>query len=152
MPFVNIPVPEEHVEEVMQFILRTIQRASMQPWDEESIHTFFGEVDESSRALLAFIARASVADKELPELEATQAMQLSWREVFGMVRDVNERAAQANRPGLILVRMITETLPNGRVTDKRVYSIAAELAPFVEAADRADLMADVPRDISGVHS
>jgi hypothetical protein len=143
MPYVNIPVPEEHVEEIMQFVVRTMQRAAMETWDEDAVHGFFGELDESSRALLAYIARATLADKELTEAEATQLMQVSWREVFGMARDLNERAAKANRPPLINYWIVTEKLANGRTTEQRVYALAPEVAPLVDAADRADLLADV---------
>ena len=66
MPYVMMPVPEEHVEEVMQFILRAIARASIQPWDAESITKLYGEVDEASRSLLAFVARASAAASSMP--------------------------------------------------------------------------------------
>jgi hypothetical protein len=142
MPYVNIPVPEEHVEEVMQFVLRTIRQAAMTPWDDASVQEFFGDVDESSRALLAFITRASLAEQELSETAASQAMQMTWQDVFGIVRDLNDRAADLGRPPIIIARIVSEKLPNGRTIDKRVYSIPEEVAPLVEAADRADLLAD----------
>lgn len=144
MPYVNIPVPEEHVEEVMQFVVRMLQRVAMEPWDESSINSFFGEVDESTRALLAFVARASLEGNELSEADAAQVMQVTWREVFGMVRDLHDRTNNLTRPPLILSRMVTEHLPNGRTLDRRVYWMDIERARYVEAADRADLMADVP--------
>ena len=37
MPYVMVPVPEEHVQDVMQFILREVARASLEAWDEESV-------------------------------------------------------------------------------------------------------------------
>ncbi len=37
MPYVMVPVPEEHVEDVMQFILRAMARASIEPWDQPSL-------------------------------------------------------------------------------------------------------------------
>ena len=58
MPYVMVPVPEEHVQDVMQFVLREVAKASQLPWDEESVAQLFGEVDEASRSLLAYAARA----------------------------------------------------------------------------------------------
>jgi hypothetical protein len=58
------------------------------------------------------------------------------------VRELNERAAKANRPVLIVTRTVTETLPNGRTADKRVLSMSDEVAPLVRDAERAEL-ADV---------
>ena len=55
MPYVMVPVPEEHVEDVMQYILRALSRAAIVPWDEESIAEVYDGVDEVSRSLLAFV-------------------------------------------------------------------------------------------------
>ena len=60
MPYEMVPVPEEHVQDVMQFILREMAKASLEPWDDESVSKLFHEVDESSRSLLAYTARASL--------------------------------------------------------------------------------------------
>jgi hypothetical protein len=62
--------------------------------------------------------------------------------VSGIVRELNAQAAKANRPGLVTARTVTETLPNGRTSDKRVLSMSDEVAPLVRDAERAEL-ADV---------
>jgi hypothetical protein len=143
MPYVMVPVPEEHVQDVMQFVLREVAKASLEPWDEESISTLFHEVEEEGRSLLAYVARAIASGKEITEADAAALLQLRPREMAGLVRDVNERAARASRPNLLLARVVTETLPNGRTTDKRVLTMSDELAPLVRDAERAEL-ADVP--------
>lgn len=143
MPYVMVPVPEEHVEDVMQFILREVARASLEPWDEESASALFHEVDEESRSLLAYAARATMSGKELSESDAADLMQLRQREMVGIMRELNERASKANRPSLLTVRTVTETLPNGRTTDKRVLWMSDEVAPFIRNAEREEL-ADVP--------
>jgi hypothetical protein len=151
MPYVMVPVPEEHVQDVMQFVLREVAKASLEPWDEESISTLFHEVEEEGRSLLAYVARAIASGKEITEADAAALLQLRPREMAGLVRDVNERAARASRPNLLLARVVTETLPNGRTTDKRVLTMSDELAPLVRDAERAEL-ADVPaplRDRAG---
>jgi hypothetical protein len=143
MPYVMVPVPEEHVQDVMQFILREVAKASLEPWDEESVSTLFHDIEEEGRSLLAYVARAIASGKEISEAEAAALLQLRPREMAGLVRDINERAAQANRPNLVFPRMVTETLPNGRTIDKRVLAMSDELAPLVRSAERAEL-ADVP--------
>jgi hypothetical protein len=127
----------------MQFILREVARASLEPWDEESISTLFHDIEEEGRSLLAYVARAIASGKEISEAEAAALLQLRPREMAGLVRDINERAAQANRPNLVVPRMVTETLPNGRTTDKRVLVMSDELAPLVREVERAEL-ANVP--------
>jgi hypothetical protein len=148
MPYVMVPVPEEHVQDVMQFILREMAKASLEPWDEVSVTQLFREVDEESRSLLAYAARATISGKELSEGDAADLMQLRAREMAGIMRDLNERASKANRPALVMTRTVTETLPNGRTTEKRVLWMQEELAPLIHAAERAEL-ADVPAPLDG---
>jgi hypothetical protein len=143
MPYVMVPVPEEHVQDVMQFILREVAKASLEPWEEDSVTQLFHEVDEESRSLLAYAARAAVTGKEISEAEAADLMQLRQREMAGIIRDLNERASKANRSPLLTTRTVTEQLPNGRTVDKRVLWMSEEVAPLVHNAERAEL-ADVP--------
>ncbi|MFP5256347.1 MAG: hypothetical protein ACLGI8_10920 [Acidimicrobiia bacterium] len=148
MPYVMVPVPEEHVEEVMAFILREVARANLQPWDAEAIATLFYEVDEASRSLLAYAARASMAGTDISEAQAADMLQLSTREVAGIMRDLNETAREASRPTLLGTRTVTETLPNGRTTEKRVLWMNSEVAPLVREAERKEL-ADLPQPLEG---
>lgn len=143
MPYVMVPVPEEHVEDVMQFVLREVAKASLEPWDEESVSALFHEIDEASRSLLAYAARAVMTGKELKESEAADLLQLRQREVVGIMRELNERASKANHPALVTTRIVTETLPNGRTTEKRVLWMSDEVAPLVRNAER-DELAEVP--------
>jgi hypothetical protein len=138
-----VPVPEEHVQDVMQFILREVAKASIEPWDGESLSVLFHEVDEASRSLLAYTARGAMGGEDITEGQAADMMQLRQREVAGIVRELNERAAKANRPVLVITRTVTETLPNGRTTEKRVLSMSDEVTPLVHNAERAEL-ANIP--------
>jgi hypothetical protein len=142
MPYVMVPVPEEHVQDVMQFILREIAKASLEAWDRESVSELFYELDEASRSVLAYTARASMSGTDLTEAQAADTMQLRQREVVGIVRELNERAAKANRPTLVYTRVVSETMPSGRTTEKRVLWMSEEVASVVRDAERAEL-ADV---------
>jgi hypothetical protein len=139
MPYVMVPVPEEHVQDVMQFILREVAKASIEPWDEASVSQLFNEVDEASRSLLAYTARASMRGTEISEVQAADMMQLRPREVTGIVRELNERAAKDNRPSVVTALTVTETLPNGRTKEKRVLAMSEEVAGIVQDAERAEL-------------
>jgi hypothetical protein len=147
MPYVMVPVPEEHVQDVMQFILREVAKASLEPWDDASIWELFNQVDEASRSLLAYTARSTMGGTDLTELQAADMMQLRTREVAGIVRELNEQASKVNRPALVVTRTVTEVLPNGRTTEKRVLTMSDEVAPLVRNAERAEL-ADVPSPVA----
>lgn len=139
MPYVMMPVPEEHVEAVMDFVLRAIARASILPWDEESIAVAFGEIDEASRSILSFVSRSVLAGKDLPERELATLMQLGPREVAGIMNELVNRSRAANRPNLLTSRGITERLPNGRTREARVYLMDADLAQLVREAEQSEL-------------
>jgi hypothetical protein len=142
MPYVMVPVPEEHVQDVMQFVLREVAKSSLEPWDEKSISEFFHDIDEESRSVLAYAARATISGKELSEADAADLLQLRQREMAGIMRDLNERAVKANHANLLSTRTITETLPNRRTVEKRVLWMSEDLASLVHSAERAEL-ADV---------
>lgn len=139
MPYVMVPVPDEHVEDVMQYILRAIARASIDPWDEASVGEVFGEVDEVSKSLLAYVARAALEGKELPDAEAAKLIQLSAREIMGVTNELTGLARDRNRPALIGSRTLEERLPNGRTLTKRVLMMDLDVAELVSQAERADL-------------
>jgi hypothetical protein len=139
MPYVMVPVPEEHVQDVMQFILREMAKASLVPWDEESVSALFHEVDEANRSLLAYVARATLSGADITEPQAAEMMQLRQREVAGLLRELNDEATKANRPALISAPTVKETLPNGRTTEKRVLTMSEEVAQLVRDAERAEL-------------
>ncbi len=139
MPYVMMPVPEEHVEAVMDFVLRAIARASIMPWDAESIAEVFDEIDEASRSILSFVSRSVLADKDLPERELAGLMQLGPREVAGIMNELVTRSRVANRPNLVTSRGISERLPNGRTRDTRVYLMDVDIAQLVTEAEQAEL-------------
>ncbi|MET0902832.1 MAG: hypothetical protein ABWZ52_06310 [Acidimicrobiales bacterium] len=141
MPYVMVPVPEEHVEDVMQFILRAIARAALEPWTPESVTSIFEEVDEATRSLIAFVARASLEGKDLPDADAARQLQLTVRETMGIMNDLASTIRSVNRPALISTRGVSERLPNGRMTERRVFVMDLEVAEMVTEAERAELAA-----------
>lgn len=139
MPYVMVPVPEEHVEDVMQFILRAVQRASIQPWTTESLGDWYHDTDETTRSLLAFVARAQAEGKDLDTQAAARSIQMTPREVNGILNEVQTFTRDENRAPLVTVRMVSERLPNGRVTEKRVLVMEPEVAELVREVERAEL-------------
>lgn len=147
MPYVMVPVPEEHVEEVMTFMLRVKSRANLEPWDEESVKSIFDELDEFGRSLLAFVGRSASNQRDLSEADAAKLLQLSSRETIAIVREINDLCRDAGRPSLILRRTFAEVQPNGRTVDVPVLAFDEELVPFVNAAVDADRAANpIPGD------
>jgi hypothetical protein len=139
-----VPVPEEHVQDVMQFVLREMARASLEPWDQESVFDLFDDVDEAGRSLLAYTARASMTgyapDRGTSGRDAAApAARGRWHRPRG------QRASCAGQPpDLLVTRTVTETLPNGRTTEAWVVALSDDVAPLVRDAERAELAAVTP--------
>jgi hypothetical protein len=142
MPYVMVPVPEEHVQEVMQFVLRAVARASIEPWDVETMTEFFTMVDEPSRMLLSVVSDAVRKGRNLTDREVADLVELNPREVGGMVRELNEIAQESNRSALVFFKQVPEVLPNGRTREKRVVGMNDDVAVLVHEAEKAELAGD----------
>jgi hypothetical protein len=134
--YVMVPVPEEHVQEIMAHVVRLLQRASIEEWDEASVSEFFGKADEASRSLLSVVARAVLSAKELTDVQASDFVQLSQRETLGIMRELNDAARELNRPNLMFVVPVVEELPNGRTREKRCLTMGAPVAQMFRDAER----------------
>ena len=148
MPYVMVPVPEEHVEEVMGFMLRAMSRANLTEWDTEGINDLFTEIDEFGRSLLAFLGRSAAAEKELPEVDAAKMLQLSPRETIAVVREINDICKERDRPSLVARRAIAEMQPNGRTVDVAVLAMEPEHVEMINAAVDAERAA-APHPLAG---
>jgi hypothetical protein len=135
MPYVMLPVPEELVQEVMQFVIRTVQRAAVEPWDEASITEVYNDVDEVSRSLLAFVARSAVEGVDISLDEAAQKIQMTGREAAGILNELSSLSRNNNRPNLMDSRAIRERLANGRVVEKRILLMEPEHAEIQSAGN-----------------
>jgi hypothetical protein len=142
MPYVMVPVPEDQVQEVMQFVVRLMSQASVEPWTEETIAQVFEEIDELGRAFLSTVAKAAVDGKTLSEGDVAAIIAMNWREAMGILRELNDLAQAAGHPQLVARRVVTETLPNGRTREVRVLAMSEDIARMVHEADRAQLLAD----------
>ena len=140
MSYVMIPVPEDRVEDVLQFVVRLMNQDSMEDWDEASIAELFSDIDEPARALLSTVAQATLNDERTRADEIRASTELSWREAMGLMREINDIAQDESRPALIVRRTVTETLPNGRTREVRVLSMNDDVAKLVYEADRRHLI------------
>lgn len=149
MPYVMIPVPEEHVQEAMEVVLRISRRAELTDWTQEDVTDFYNRIDEAARSLIAIAARSVLSGKQLSHTEAADATHISTREVSGIVRDVNAEASDLGHPSLLLSTEVDEALPNGRVRQVRIVTMARNLATFVNTAEREELAA-APNPLAGI--
>lgn len=134
MPYVMVPVPEEHVERVMRYVLKLVRQDELEDWDEESMHQFFAESDEITRAILSYVAQPDHAgrvrkDQAARSLElqrylpkAVQSLKKRSKKDYGRVPPVRSEKESGEGPGQSTVPML--------VMDE-------EVAELVRSAERA---------------
>ncbi|MEZ5140515.1 MAG: hypothetical protein R2702_03990 [Acidimicrobiales bacterium] len=140
--YVMVPVPEEHVLDIMQRVVRLAQQASMEDWDEASVTEMWESADEVTRSLLSYVARNVLMGKPLTDVAAADAIELSLREAASVMRDVNETSKDMSRPSMLMLKGTTETLPNGRTVDLRHFVMSEDTAKHIRAVERAQFEQD----------
>jgi hypothetical protein len=136
MDYVMVPVPEEHVVDVMQHVARLVARANLQPWEDDELVSVFDEVDEASRSVLSLVARYVVADKDLSDEDAAKTLELNVREIRSIVRDLNEMAQTRKREPLLSLREVPVTLRNGRTVSRRLFAMGDTAARRLRVHER----------------
>src|SRR5262245_14515144 len=141
MSYVMVPVPEEHVLEVMATVLRLAARKSHdeppQGWDQQAVTEFFGKANEPTRGLLSFLADPKRAGTEFIPPDIAAALELETSEVSGLLGPLNREFRRANRVPLFESRVHPETSPSGRTLRRRRLTMRDENARMVRAAERA---------------
>jgi hypothetical protein len=141
MPYVMVPVPEEHVLEVMGVVMRlAVRQSHAEPpkaWDQDAVNEFFAKAKEPTRALLSFLAHPKRAGKEFIPPEIARAFELEASEVSGLLGPLNREFRRANRVPLFESRVHVETSPSGRTLKRRRLMMGAENARMVRAAEQA---------------
>lgn len=138
MGYVMVPVPEEHVEEAMAMILRITRQARVEPWHAEAANALFLGVDEAGRAVLSAVARGTLKGTTVVASDVADSIELSQREVLGIVRELAEQVSEAGHPAPVIVVNASETLPNGRVREQRTLTMDPEVAELFRSAERAE--------------
>lgn len=139
MDYVMVPVPEEHVIDVMLHVARLVARASVVPWTDDAVAELFDEVDEASRSLLSLVARSTTASKDIGDEDAAKTLELNVREVRAIVSDINVLAQRGKREPLLALRDVSVVLRNGRTVEKRLFTMADTVARAIRAHERASL-------------
>lgn len=146
MGYVMVPVPEEHVEEAMQVILRITSRARLTEWEADGIAEMFQQVDEPTRAVLSCVARSVLTGEVMSDVDVSRVTELPQREILSIVREVNEVASAESRLAVVIMQMDVQVLPNGRTRDRRVVTMSREVAEMVGEAEKAELR-DAPHPL-----
>jgi hypothetical protein len=153
MEYVMVPVPNEFVVDVMQYVSRLVSQASLVPWDKEALGDFFDSIEETGKALLSLVARYTVADKDIGYDQASEQLELSDREIREIAREINMGAQRQHFEPLLVTRETAVQLRSGRTTQRWLFIMAEPVARMIRAHERADLAGvEAPADAAAVDS
>lgn len=137
MAYVMVPVPEEHVGEAMQAVVRMVARASVVDWDDESIADLWAASDEPTRLVLSAVADAVGGGGGIALEALAGAAGLTARQVLGVVQEVNEAANSTSRPPMLLHRATGAHLRDQGSRAGGVLSMPRPVAVSLSTAARA---------------
>ena len=140
MPYVMVPVPEEHVREVMATVLRLAARHSHDEppkgWDQQAVTEFFGRANEPTRGLLSYLAHPKRAGGSHTSRHRGGARARDERGL-GPAGAARSRVPETQPRALFESRVHPETSPSGRTLRRRRLMMREENARMVRAADQA---------------
>ncbi len=114
MEYVMVPVPEEFVAEVTQYLQWNTGSIPPDLWDEEGIVRFVDGLDEQARTLLLHAATCASEIVVLPVHDAAVVAGCTDREVVGLVVELNEAVrAVGGPPFVIATALLHEATPTG---------------------------------------
>jgi hypothetical protein len=124
MPYVMVPVPAEHEQELMTEILKMSVRDSMLGWNDASLTEFVGKSDAPSVDVLLVISDAIIENRKVSYADVATTLGIAEDEVVDQVVAINQRSTFQQRPYLIM----EGPAPAGQRADARSLVIAKEYA------------------------
>lgn len=103
MPYVMVPVPEEHEQAFTQELVQLSLRESLNAWDRSVLGPFLGGLGNSDRSLVSTLALASVEGRRLTRSQVAGAIGVEIDVLSSMVDDLNARSKELSQPFLVLV-------------------------------------------------
>lgn len=150
MPYVLVPVPEEHVPEILRYVLRLVEGEDGERededeappgWDQESMERLFSESDELTRAVLSFLAQPGNSGGVRPP-QVAQALELQGRNLSTVLKTLKARAEEEyGKSSPVQNRKVSV----GEAGSRRIRFLVMdeEVAELVREAERAVHRAEI---------
>lgn len=102
MPYVMVPVPEEHEDEFMQELLKMSLRERLSAWEAEPLLALVAELEPSGRRLVMKLAEVSADNRRLSESEVASFLGVGVVELGEVVQAINTSCTDRSLPYLVL--------------------------------------------------
>ena len=106
MNYVMVPVPEELTAQVEVFLFQLRGRGKVAQWDDEAMGRHLLALADEPRAVLSAVAAGVVARSPVDAAQLAEEMQVSLRELFGLVMEANDVTVAPFAGALIFARRI----------------------------------------------
>jgi hypothetical protein len=130
MEYVMVPVPEEHVGDVENFLRVRTAKAMETGLDQEAAARLLHELDEHARRVLLDTASAAEEGVVRTIGDAAKAAGCTEREVLGLLVELNSTVASAGGPPLTVIPVLRTN------SATRPLTIAPNIAQLFLAAER----------------
>lgn len=137
MTWVMVPVPEELAPQVEVLLIQLRFRAEVPQWDESLMSDHLASLAEEPRAVLSTVAARVIAGSPIEDVQLAEQLQVSVREVFGLVRDANDVTVGASPGDLLYSRQDEVDDGAGGTRRRRVLYMLEGLAEMVRDHEAA---------------
>jgi hypothetical protein len=117
--YVMVPVPEEFVAEVEQFVRSNVAKGYVVTMDQAAAAQLLRDFDLPTRTLLLAVAAAAAANSRLMLEDAAGAVGCSEREVLGSVTVINNVVVSSGGPPFTVVPVVKGLPPAGPLVMER---------------------------------
>lgn len=132
MAYVMVPVPDELVPEVRQFLRWNVAGPLLGELDEDGAARFFASLDDEARRFLLVVADAALEARVLPVAAAAAATGCSEREALGLMAELNTSVQYYGTLPLGLVSRDQGEVPEGHDGEPPyTYTMRADVAAIV---------------------
>lgn len=131
MTHVMVPVPEEHLHEVREYLRWQAGPRPIPVPHAEALARACADLDATSRNLLDAVREALAEQRSLTTGELAAMFDQTHREVMGTIIEINERSRLAGGPPVMLLRDAPDADTH---LGERIVNMTRETADVIAAA------------------
>jgi hypothetical protein len=129
--YVMVPVPQDLVERVQQYVNWRVSGGVAADWTEDAVAELYRQLDDASRAVVWTVAQGVVDDEPITVARAAEAAGTTNREALGIVLELVQRFRGL---GGVTFPLLVLDVAEGVDDDQRVIAMPKDGARVTLAA------------------
>lgn len=131
MPYVMVPVPEEHEAELLEEIMRLSLASYMKKWDIDQVRSVMAVLSPQERSFVVAVARYSSIGEPGEMSAIADELGTQGEDLIALREQLNGVCRENSFPELMLFDPTVESLPDGSRKARNVFAIARPVARMV---------------------